>query len=405
MTEVPEETAEESVGQDFEVVPFKNGNVQYLYSRQAEIDMDPAYQRQSGVWSLEKQQLLIDSLINGFDVPTIYLHEYRAPVTKNGKIYRYALVDGKQRLGAIFRFLNNGFALSGTFVRLKDGKKAAAGKTYDELKTDDPLLASDLQVTSLDVKSIRTNDLELIEDMFSRLNEAVPLNAAEKRNALGGPLPPAVREIIAEHFFTVKLPFSNNRYRHMDLAAKFLYLVDGLPHTQAESPEALNVPRVPGWSARDLKKVRLDRFFKQAKADDGDATRTATNVDSCRKVLTALSGIFVDKDRLLSSVGMVTVYFLLYLERKSTHRPFPGRTALEEFESARRVSPNVEEDHLSNSDLAYVEFARLSQSPNDGSALAFRLAILDTWLNAKEHGEDANAAVGALYADDRWSFE
>lgn len=394
MTEMALEGA---VGQEFEVVPFKNGNVQYLFSRQAEIDMDPPYQRQSGVWSLEKQQLLIDSLINGFDVPTIYLHEYRQPVVRGGKVYRYALVDGKQRLAAIFRFLNNGFALSSQFVRIDNGQTAAAGKTYEELKVEDPLLASDLQVTSLDVKSIRTNDLELIEDMFSRLNEAVPLNAAEKRNALGGPLPKAVRDIIKDPFFTDKLPFTNNRYRHMDLAAKFLYLKDGLPVEPKDED--------PGWSARDLKKVRLDRFFLAVKnAADGEE-RTELNVAECRNTLSDLSAVFVEKDRLLSSVGMVTLYFLLHLERTSISRPFPKRSILEQFESARRVSPNIEEANLSNSDLAFGEFARLSQSPNDGSALAFRLAILDTWLMAKEDGQDADGAVGDLYAQDRWSFE
>ena len=35
---------------------------------------------------------------------------------------------------------------------------------------------------------IRTPAVELIEEMFSRLNEAGPLNTAENRNGKGGPL-------------------------------------------------------------------------------------------------------------------------------------------------------------------------------------------------------------------------
>lgn len=59
--------------------------------------------------------------------------------------------------------------------------------------------------------------------MFSRLNEAVALNAAEKRNALGGPAPKAIRRVAMFPFFTKKLNISNKQYQHRDLAAKFLY--------------------------------------------------------------------------------------------------------------------------------------------------------------------------------------
>jgi hypothetical protein len=40
--------------------------------------------------------------------------------------------------------------------------------------------------------------------MFSRLNEAVPLNAAEKRSAIGGPMALAIREISEHSFFNEK---------------------------------------------------------------------------------------------------------------------------------------------------------------------------------------------------------
>ena len=50
--------------------------VSYLDSKK--IDLDPPYQRETGVWSKEKQQLFIDSLINKFDVPKIYFHDITA---------------------------------------------------------------------------------------------------------------------------------------------------------------------------------------------------------------------------------------------------------------------------------------------------------------------------------------
>ena len=69
---------------------------------------------------------------------------------------------------------------------------------------------------------IETDELEMIEEMFSRLNESEPLAAPEKRNAYGGPLPGAIRKLAAETFFKIELPFPNKRYWHFDLATKFL---------------------------------------------------------------------------------------------------------------------------------------------------------------------------------------
>ena len=47
------------------------------YLWRSAIQEKPPYQRESSVWSLEKQQLFIDSLLNGYDVPKIYLHDLR----------------------------------------------------------------------------------------------------------------------------------------------------------------------------------------------------------------------------------------------------------------------------------------------------------------------------------------
>ena len=115
--------------------------------------------------------------------------------------------------------------------------------------------------TNLDVVTIRTDDIELIEEMFSRLNEAVPLNAAEKRNAFGGPCPKAVRELSKLTFFDKKLPFKILVIGYYDLAAKFLYWEDQLRVTQSEEK-----------SLRDVKKYRLDTFFRDMKeSPDGEA--------------------------------------------------------------------------------------------------------------------------------------
>src|SRR5207237_3207194 len=108
------------------------------------------------------------------------------------------------------------------FEYFKDSSVQAGDMTYSELGKAYPDLKVQFDSFQLNTVCIETDDLEMIEEMFSRLNESAPLTAPEKRNAYGGPMPAAIRKLAAETFFTKHLPFPNKRYRHFDLATKFL---------------------------------------------------------------------------------------------------------------------------------------------------------------------------------------
>jgi hypothetical protein len=53
---------------DFRIATMQDSSVLMIYSKRAQIKTDPPYQRMSDVWNLDKRQLLIDSLLNGFDI-------------------------------------------------------------------------------------------------------------------------------------------------------------------------------------------------------------------------------------------------------------------------------------------------------------------------------------------------
>jgi hypothetical protein len=356
---------------DFSVSPLKTTSVAYLYRLRSAIRADPVYQRQGEVWSRTKQRLLIDSIINKFDIPKIYVHEHQPPLEIGGRRIRYSLVDGRQRLEAIWDFLDGKFALSDDFVLLEDNSTDGAGKTYSELERDEPEMAALFSATSLDVMVIRTEDVELIEEMFSRLNEAVPLNAAEKRNGRGGPLRLPVRTLVEDKpFFNDRLPFGNTRYRQYDLATKFLYW------QEHDGPA-------------DTKKQQLDDFWEDVRGDKQGETRTAQLVAGVEPVLDALAGTFESKDALLDSIGMVSIYFLLYQERVRAKEALPTRADLQAFNRARRLPRYDDEADLSEPQRRLLEFDRLSQSPNDGGALKYRLSVLRDYLaNPKLFSDD-----------------
>jgi hypothetical protein len=347
---------------EFSVSPLKRASVAYLHRLRSTIRVDPVYQRQGEVWSRAKQRLLIDSIINQFDIPKIYFHEHTPPLEIDGRRIRYSLVDGRQRLEAIWDFLEGRFALSEDFKLVEDDSTGGAGKTYSELERDEPEIAALFSATSLDVMLIRTDDIELIEEMFSRLNEAVPLNAAEKRNGRGGPLRLPVRELVEQkQFFTDRLPFRNTRFRQYDLATKFLYW------------------REQGGPA-DAKKQQLDDFWEDIREDEHGDTRTARLVAGVDPVLDALAGTFENEDKLLSSIGIISIYYLLYQELVDNGKPVPSRTDLQAFNRVRRLPRYEAEEDLPEPQRRLLEFDRLAQSPNDGSALRYRLSVLRDYL-------------------------
>ena len=70
---------------------------------------NPEYQR-GEVWSPGQQKKLIDSIFRGYQLPIIYLHDIRRE--SYGKIQeRLEIIDGQQRINALYDFWKGYFAL------------------------------------------------------------------------------------------------------------------------------------------------------------------------------------------------------------------------------------------------------------------------------------------------------
>ena len=139
------------------------------------IDIDPPYQRPADAWDRRRQQRFIDSLLNGFDVPKFYLHDVRGGERPT---IAYTVVDGKQRLTALWSYLEDGFGLADDFVStsapagLEDEPRPAPGMRFSELA---PQWRTALRQTYLSVVLIQDAKLGEIEELFARLNSGVPL--------------------------------------------------------------------------------------------------------------------------------------------------------------------------------------------------------------------------------------
>lgn len=164
-------------------------SVRMLVDFEFRINVDAEFQR-GKVWSQPQQALLIDSILRNFDIPKIYLRK-----CSPGEDFLFDVIDGKQRLTALWRFASDDFPLlrnAGEFPGLGN----LGGMRWSEL----PRKAQDhLQFSNITVSKIENATDAEIHELFLRLQRGEPLNAAERRNAMRGPVRDFVADQLAQH--------------------------------------------------------------------------------------------------------------------------------------------------------------------------------------------------------------
>jgi Protein of unknown function DUF262. len=346
-----------------ETNPVQHATILRIYSEKEEIITDPEYQRNSGIWTLEKKQLLIDSIINNYDIPKIYFHQFtRNEKNELGK--SYAIIDGKQRLETIWDFIDGNFCLDDGFLYQDNPKLKLSGLSYDDLAKEHPKIKINFDSFVLPIIGVQTDDLDLIEDMFSRLNEAAPLNAAEKRNAFGGEMVKAIRELASHKFFTKQVKFNNRRYQHYEAAAKFL-LVESSNH---ELKKLI-----------DTKKVFLDSMAKRYRKGKTDLVNDFKK--TVKSNMNLMTDCFTNNDILLRAQGAMVVYYLLFKWLKENNITI-SRSVLLNFDDKIKENRKVAEKDYEKADYDFLEYDRLSQQgTNDASSIKERLRILVEYIN------------------------
>ncbi len=162
------------------------------------IDTHPKYQRRER-WTQEAESALIESFLLNVPVPPVYLAEENFGT--------YSVIDGKQRLTAIQRYLKGKFALS----KLEKYKEVESLK-FNELP---PALQNALAIRPYlrVVTLLKQTDPELKYEVFTRLNTGgQPLLPQEIRNALyRGPLNDLLFNLSENEFLRQQLKIKNQK--------------------------------------------------------------------------------------------------------------------------------------------------------------------------------------------------
>jgi hypothetical protein len=341
----------------FEVMAFDARTLSWWYDQKDNIDLEPPYQRLGQLWSERDREFLIDSILNGYDVPKIYIADFTFGLTKlHSTNKQYSVIDGKQRLGAIFEFFENKLRLAEDFEWTQSPGLSLSRLSYRDLLQNFPKAASKFANFNLSVMRVITDDEAKINELFVRLNRSKPLSGAELRNAMGGVVPDLIRSICNHVFFTDRIRFTTKRRQDQNAAAKLL-LVE--------------------FRGRPVgtQKPGIDRFVKEgilAEVGTDEFKRAAERVNA---VLNRMASIFVTRDPLLASAGPLPVYYWLVRESAPSLdvvvRPF-----LLSFEETRRVNRTLVEPGMPQFDSELALYDRLDRSTNNQGSIEGRFEIL-----------------------------
>lgn len=344
--------------QHIRIVGHESKTLSWWRTRRSQIDMEPQYQRRGRLWSDTDKAYLIDSILNGFDIPKLYVADFTYAHSKlNKRRLPFAVIDGKQRFEAIFDFFDGRIVLNEDCRLLSDPSAKIAGLGYRDLVENHSELAEQFDNFNLSVMSVMTEDAELINELFVRLNRSKPLTGAEIRNAMTGPAPEVIRGIARHEFFKTMISFPSQRGQDQNAAAKLLmFEYNGRP-SETKKPQLDAFARDAGKRRRDLELA---------------GRRTLGMLDE-------LVGVFLPHDRLLSSAGQLPVYYWFVRESKPTAWP-RIRDFLVRFEEARTSLRRNEplQRPFARHAKALATYTTLNRSTNDETSHVERIGILQS---------------------------
>lgn len=377
--------------QILQVREFPARTLRWWYDEQDNIDFNPSYQRKGGVWQQSQQAFLIDTILNGFDVPKIYLADFTYRDTLlNAKKKPYAVIDGKQRFEAIFGFFNDEFALSSSFNFLEDTSINIGGLRFSELLIRFPRVARIFENSSLTVMSVITSEESLINELFVRLNSSKPLTGAEIRSALSGEVPELIKSIASHDFFTDCVSFADRRKQDENLAAKLLLLEFRGKFTDTKKRHLDNLVKESntGSASTVIPEGIAEQLVLDAILAETPTLGKAT--DRIKAVLSELHSVFEHKDPLLKSEGPIPLYY--WLARNSRSYPLSYlRSFIEYFQkirtdfksqSERTELRDLQDDKRLISMIEMLnQYDVRSRSINDAGSLSVMYEILCVWLD------------------------
>ena len=185
--------------------------------------VDDTYQRRS-VWSEKDKVRLIETILLQLVIPELFF--WKADTDPETGISTTHIVDGQQRIKAIYSFINNEFKLKLQYLLDEGSKEKYANKYFKDLDTETRKTFWNYQLMIIEIDSAATRD-DIIT-MFNRLNLTdYNLNDQEKRNSVSGEFAALAREISDNPLWDEKRLFTGpdvKRMKDVEFCASIILL-------------------------------------------------------------------------------------------------------------------------------------------------------------------------------------
>jgi hypothetical protein len=339
-----------------------------VYKRKL-LNLDPPYQRRS-VWNQLYREEFIDTILLQFPAPAIFLYEEISP----DGLSTYNVVDGKQRLSAIFAFIGGDFPVSeNSTVQMK-------GMYFEQFGRDEKTA---FWTYEFSVEYLPTNEDALIESIFRRINKnTARLTPQELRHARFGGRFITVAEVLSESLMQLPEGFpriesqSRKQMKDVELVANLLLSLEG---------------GVRGFSQEDLDSAFSERETNWERESEIHGRFLAT-LGYLRSVVLLPSEAPLYKSRFRNQADFYSLF--VAVDQIGFAGNFQG---LAQDVAAQRLSDFVkvvEDEHLRDSDERAKSYFKAARSnSNDTGPRRLRVTIIEQILSGVPY--DNTAAISS----------
>jgi hypothetical protein len=280
----------------------------------------PDWQR-GRVWGTPRKQLLVDSILRGWKLPKFYF------LQTSDDPESYEVVDGQQRLNAIFDFFTGDLRLS------KDSAREFGAEYYRDLPSGLSDAFDDFEI-EFDVV-VEAEEAE-VKQFFQRLQRGLSLTGSEQLNAVPSKLRDFVLKLTKHSFFQNKVSASDTRYGFFDIVSKVA---------------AIEIEGIDAGLRFDDLKATFD-----GQANFSDKSNVAKRLQG---TFDLLDSVFPERSRALRNRTVVQAFATLTARLLATGKTKGHEARLRDFFESfvKELSRQVELGQQAT-DLEYIQFQR-----------------------------------------------
>ena len=174
----------------------------YRWFRDGKLIVNRQYQRKL-VWTVSEKQRLIDSILQGYPLPLFLLAERTVEAGES----IYEIIDGMQRLNAVFDFIENGYLVNdecfdiNEFARARINSELGLFEVFSkDTRRLDAISCSNILDYQLAMTIFPGEEAARISNVFGRINSGGKQLSDQERRQAGilSPFAEVVRELAAE---------------------------------------------------------------------------------------------------------------------------------------------------------------------------------------------------------------